>query len=207
MPNLPPPQPPLTFSGAAANADGLPAIVSEGLVGLRHAEDVVLPLVRAALLLLGVEQLVREPLRHRALAAAAGEAHEPAHGERAGTALRDLDGHLVGRAADAAGADLEHRGQSLDRRLQCLHRVLTRALGEDRQRVVDDPLGGRLLAVEHHLVDHLLDELRAMDRVGLDRPDGRCGAAGHYFAFTPYCERAFLRSETPAASSVPRTTL
>ena len=28
-----------------------------------------------------------------------------------------------------------------------------------------------------------------------------------YFAFTPYCERAFLRSDTPAASSVPRTTL
>ena len=33
------------------------------------------------------------------------------------------------------------------------------------------------------------------------------GAAGHYLAFTPYCERAFLRSDTPAASSVPRTTL
>ena len=31
----------------------------EGLVRLRHAEDVVLPLVGAALLLLGVEQLVR----------------------------------------------------------------------------------------------------------------------------------------------------
>ena len=30
---------------------------------------------------------------------------------------------------------------------------------------------------------------------------------GTYFAFTPYWERAFLRSETPAASSVPRTTL
>ena len=39
---------------------------------------------------------------------------------------------------------------------------------------------------------------------------GRMVAAarrGTYFAFTPYCERAFLRSETPAASSVPRTTL
>src|SRR4051794_32308813 len=83
-------------------ARGLPAVVREGLVGLRHAEDVVLPLVRAALLLLGVEELVGQPLRHRALAAAAGEADEPAHGERAGAAGRDLDGHLVGRAADAA---------------------------------------------------------------------------------------------------------
>ena len=33
------------------------------------------------------------------------------------------------------------------------------------------------------------------------------GATGHYFFFTPYCERAFVRSLTPAASSVPRTTL
>src|SRR4051794_24443994 len=88
--------------------DRLPAVVGEGLVGLRHAEDVVLPLVRAALLLLGVEQLVGQPLRHRALAAAAGEADEPAHGERAGAAGGHLDRHLVGRAADAAGAGPEH---------------------------------------------------------------------------------------------------
>jgi hypothetical protein len=39
---------------------------------------------------------------------------------------------------------------------------------------------------------------------------GRIWAAarrGIYFFFTPYCERAFLRSLTPAASNVPRTTL
>src|SRR4051812_48214148 len=35
----------------------LPAVVREGLVGLRHAEDVVLPLERAPLLGLRVEQL------------------------------------------------------------------------------------------------------------------------------------------------------
>src|SRR5215217_1409415 len=106
-------------AGVAAD-DGLPAVVREGLVGLRHAEDVVLPLVRAALLLLGVEQLVREPLGHRALAARAGEADEPAHGERAGAAGRDLDGHLVGRAADTAGLHLEHRRECLDRELERL---------------------------------------------------------------------------------------
>ena len=40
---------------------------------------------------------------------------------------------------------------------------------------------------------------------------GRIWAAARrcigYLSFTPYCERAFLRSLTPAASSVPRTTL
>ena len=87
--------------------------------------------------------------------------------------------------------------------------VFVRALGHQRQGVVDDPLGGGLLAVEHHLVDDLLDELRAVDRIRLDGANlGGC-ASGHvlYFFFTPYCERAFLRSLTPAASSVPRTTL
>src|SRR5215207_7333264 len=42
----------------------LPAVMREGLVGLRHAVDVVIALVRAALLGLSVQQLVGEPLRH-----------------------------------------------------------------------------------------------------------------------------------------------
>src|SRR5947199_8208611 len=99
-----------------AAAARLPAVVREGLVGLRHAEDVVLALVRAALLGLRVEQLVGQPLGHRLLAPLAGELDEPANGERARSALRDLDGHLVGRAADAARADLEHGPERLDRR-------------------------------------------------------------------------------------------
>jgi hypothetical protein len=64
----------------------LPAVVGEGLVGLRHPVDVVLALVGAALLLLGVRDLSREALRHRPLAAGAGELHEPAHGEGPGAA-------------------------------------------------------------------------------------------------------------------------
>src|SRR5919202_1615649 len=127
---------------------------------------------------------------------------------RARAACGDLDRHLVGRAAHAAGADLEDRRERLDRVLEDLERLAPGALADDRERVVDDPLGDRLLAVEHDLVDHLLHEARAVERVGLDGPDLGCCAARHrYFFFTPYCERAFLRSLTPAASSVPRTTL
>src|SRR4051812_47732198 len=185
----------------------LPAVVGEGLVGLRHAEDVVLALVGAALLGLGVHQLVGKALRHRLLTALAGELDEPADGEGARAGARDLDRHLIGGATDAARADLELRGQGLDGLLEVLERLAARALADDRQRVVDDALGGRLLPVEHHLVDDLLDELGAVDRVRVDRADlGGC-AARHYLALTPYCERAFLRSLTPAASSVPRTTL
>ena len=46
-------------------------------------------------------------------------------------------------------------------------------------------VGERLLAIEKDIVQRLPP----------------------YLAFTPYCERAFLRPVTPEASSVPRTTL
>src|SRR5881397_1186835 len=100
----------------------LPAVVGEGLVGLRHPVDVVLSLERAALLVERVQNLVGELVAHALLAAIAREGDEPAHGERAGPALRDLDRHLVVRAADAAALHLEHRGDRLDRLLQHLDR-------------------------------------------------------------------------------------
>ena len=123
-------------------------------------------------------------------------------------ALGDFHRDLVGGAADSAGADLQDGGESLDGLLERLDRFLLGAAGELLECVVDDLLGGGLLAVDHHLVDDLLDELGVVQRVGIDRAlSARCATRHAYFAFTPYCERAFLRSETPAASRVPRTTL
>src|SRR5687768_3314442 len=112
-------------NGPLRTASPLPAIMREGLVGLRHAEYVVLALVRAALLALRVQPLVGEPLRHRLLAAVARELDQPAHGERAGAALGHLDRYLIGGAPDAARADLEHRRERLDGDLQRLHRILS----------------------------------------------------------------------------------
>src|SRR5436305_6766946 len=77
----------------------LPAVVREGLVGLRHPVDVVLALERPALLVEGVQNLVCGLRPDQHLAAIARVVHEPAHGERAGPALRHLDGDLVVRAA------------------------------------------------------------------------------------------------------------
>src|SRR5918999_5485186 len=88
----------------------LPAVVREGLVRLRHPVDVVLLLERAALAVDRVHQLGRQLLVQALLAALARELDEPADGERARTALRHLDGHLVVGAADAAGAHLEDGG-------------------------------------------------------------------------------------------------
>ena len=64
----------------------------EGLVGLRHPVEVVLLLERAALRVESVHDLAGELVDHRLLAAVAGVRHEPADGERAGAALRHLDG-------------------------------------------------------------------------------------------------------------------
>src|ERR687891_560925 len=123
---------------AKALSVSLPAVVREGLVGLRHAVHVVLLLERAALLLERVEELAGQLARHPLLAALARERDEPADRERARAALRHLDGDLVVGAADTAGADLEHRRDRLDRLLEHVHRRLAGPLADDRQRVVDD---------------------------------------------------------------------
>src|SRR5215207_2882055 len=117
------------------NSLPLPAVVREGLVRLRHPVDVVLLLERAALRVDRVHQLTRDLLLHPLLAALARELDEPADRERAGTALRHLDGHLVVRAADAAGADLEHGRDRLDCALERLDGRLAGLLGDDRERV------------------------------------------------------------------------
>src|SRR5262245_15923996 len=98
----------------------LPAVVRKGLVGLRHAVDVVLLLVRPALLRERVHELARELPGHALLTALARVLDDPAEGERARAALRHLHGYLVVRAADTAGADLEHRRHALDGALEQL---------------------------------------------------------------------------------------
>src|SRR5437763_13749754 len=148
----------------------LPAVVREGLVGLRHPVDVVLALERAALLVERVQDLVGQLVAHALLAAVARERDEPAHGERAGPALRDLDRHLIVRAADPAALHLEHRRDRLDRLLEHLDRRAAGLRADVLERGVDDVLGDRLLAVEHHLVAPLRDELRPVERARRNRP-------------------------------------
>src|SRR5436305_9443750 len=176
----------------------LPAVVREGLVRLRHPVDVVLPLERAALLVQRVENLVGELVRHALLAPLAGVRDEPAHREGAGAPLRHLDRHLVVRAADAAAANLEHGRDRLDGLLEHLDRRAAGLRPDRLERLVDDLLGDRLLAVEHDLVDHLRDELRVVDGVGADLANLDLGAARHYEPlFAPYLERPCRRSATP----------
>src|SRR6201996_9120511 len=105
-------------SGRVIGVGDLPAVVGERLVRLRHAVDVVLPLPGTALLLVRVEDLAGQTIGHRVLAASPGVLDQPADGEGAGATRGHLDRDLVGRATNAAGANLEHGGELFDRRLE-----------------------------------------------------------------------------------------
>src|SRR6202035_2979764 len=59
----------------------LPAVMREGLVGLRHLVRVLAALDAGAKAVAGVEHLVHQPLGHRLLAARAGVQHDPAQGQ------------------------------------------------------------------------------------------------------------------------------
>src|SRR3990172_3453566 len=96
----------------------LPAVVGEGLVGLRHLVDILATLEGGALTCGGVEDLVGETLGHRVFAALAGEVDEPTDGERAATPRTNLDRHLVRGSSDAARSDLDGRTHVVDRLLQ-----------------------------------------------------------------------------------------
>src|SRR3954470_2654006 len=121
----------------------LPAVVREGLVGLRHPVHVVLALERAALFVERVEDLAGQLRGHPLLAPVAREGDEPADRQRTAAALRHLDGHLVVRTADTPALDLEHGRHRLDRLLEHLEGWASRALADHGQRVVDDLLGDR----------------------------------------------------------------
>src|SRR5262249_1965146 len=123
----------------------LPAVVSEGPVGLRHLVRVLAPLHRGAETVACVHQLIQEPVDHRLLPPRPRVAGEPAKAERGGPEWLDLHGHLVGRATDPAAAHLQ-------RGLHVVHGSLERddgvgagLLAAALERAIDDALGQRTL--------------------------------------------------------------
>src|SRR3984957_845849 len=130
----------------------LPAVMREGLVGLRHLVCVLAALDACPEAVAGVEQLVHEPLGHRLLPTLARVGHQPAQGERGGARGAHLHGNLVGRAADAAAADLERRLDVVERALKRHYRVVAVLLAGALERSVDNALGQRALALPEDLV-------------------------------------------------------
>src|SRR5205807_10174425 len=84
---------------------------------------------------------------------------------------------------------------------------LSRPLLGHVPRGVEHALRQTLLPLAHQVVDELGDRLAVVARVGRHRAAHRLLAPTHappsFCRFAPYLERDFLRSFTPAASSVP----
>jgi hypothetical protein len=87
----------------------------------------------------------------------AGVLDQPAHAERERAVRANVDRHLVRRATDAAALDLDLGPDVAQRAVPHLQRIVLGALGDQVEGLVDDLLGGRLLAVRHHHVDELGD--------------------------------------------------
>src|SRR5215207_2446317 len=194
---------------------GLPAIVRERLVRVRHAVRVFL-LHRVAFPLRRGDHLGGELLRHRLLVAVARVADQPAHRQRRTALGTHFDRHLVRRATDAAALHFNDRLEVRERLLEDVHARLARTVLDEVHRGVEDPLGRALLALIHEDVDELRDGLAVVARIRQDGALHSSLAAAHFlpplpaaapaFGFlVPYFERLWLRPFTPDASSVPRT--
>src|SRR5258707_2021769 len=181
----------------------------KGLVGVSHAVGVFALLHRRAAILRGIADLARQALFHGVLRTAARRADQPAYGQRLTAVGAHLDGNLVGRTADAPRANLDGGADIGQRLVENAQRILAAALGNAVEGAVDDRLGGRLLALIHHAVDELCDDVIAELGVRQDFTLVSGTATRHlvfsYFGrLAPYFERRWRRSLTPWVSSVPR---
>src|SRR5262245_49707197 len=106
-----------------------------------------------------VQKLVRQLLLHGlAVAARTREADEPPNAQRQPAIGIDLNRNLIVRAADATRFHLEARLHVFDRLLEDLQRVVARAVLDDVETLVHDPLGNAPLPIGHHRVDELADQ-------------------------------------------------
>src|SRR5690606_6057154 len=85
----------------------LPAVMRERLVGVGHLVHVLALLDRVAATLRGFLERRGQALDHGLLATLAAVVDQPAHRQGDAALRADLDGHLVGRATDAAALDLD----------------------------------------------------------------------------------------------------
>src|SRR5439155_20258177 len=106
----------------------LPPVMCESPIGFRHPVRVFLLLDRLALALRSGDQLGGVPLRHVLLAPRPAVLDQPPHPQRRAPLGSHLDRHLVGRAAHAAGLDLERRLHVRQRLLEHVHARLPGAL-------------------------------------------------------------------------------
>src|SRR5262245_38409245 len=166
----------------------------ERTVGLSHPVRVLALLDRVSPAVGCVEQLAREPLRHRLFVALARGGDDPPNAQRLPARRAHFDRHLIGGAADAPRAHLDRRHDVVERLLEDRDRVLLGLALDDLERAVDDTLGHRLLAGAHDRIHELRDHQVPVFRVRVDLSLLGTMAAGH---------RISLSSSWPGSSRPP----
>ena len=131
----------------------------ERFVRFGHTMDVFTLGVSDALLVVRVEEFVGELLRGR-LALFIAHGHEdPADAQGLGAVRLDRHRNLIGRAADALGANFDGGLDVVQRGFEDFQRRNVRNLfGEDFKRFVNDLTGGVLFAVPHQAVGEFADK-------------------------------------------------
>ena len=189
----------------------LPAVVREGLVGLRHAVRVFTLLDRRAALVCGVEQLARQAFSHRVFRPRTRAVDQPPDRQSLGRVRTDLDRNLVGRTADAARPDFQMPASRCPRHRETPEpdRPWARP-STTLQRAIDDRFRDRLLAVQHQTIHKLCEDAVAILGIRQNLALLRATTTRHlsgspYFGrFAPYFDRRCRRSFTPWVSSEPR---
>src|SRR5262245_2379690 len=171
-------------------------------VGLGHPMRVLALLDRVTPAVGGVEQLGREPLRHRLFVALARGRDDPPDAERLPARRAHFDRHLIGGAADAPRAYLDRRHDVVERLLEDRDRVLLGLALDDLERAVDDAFGHRLLAGAHDRIHELRDHQVPVFRVRVDLSLVGTVAAGHRVSLSsswPSSSRPRLASRVPGS--------
>ena len=127
----------------------------ERLVGFRHLVHILAALHGVTGVVRSVDNLGSQALGHAALATGARKAHEPAQRQGLAALSADLDWHLVGGAAHAAGLHFEGRHDVRKRQIEHFGRLFAGLFRHHFKGFVAHALGGAALAIIHQLVDQL----------------------------------------------------
>lgn len=158
----------------------------KSLISFGHSVHILAHRHSAALLFIGVYQLIGQQFTSRSAAFAANRLKNPAKSQRLLATRIDLHGNLVAGSADTLTANLEHRLDVIDSFLEYVNRLsVVNFLADYIHRVIENTLGSTLLAVPHQAIDELAGQQRPILRVGLHLLTAG-GNASHKFTSQAY---------------------
>src|SRR3989304_4485070 len=148
----------------------LPSVVSKGPVGLGHSMRIFPFLNGGALSLESFGEFIGQFFGHGLAFPGLGRLYQPGQRQEKSALRLDFHRHLVGRAADTPGLDLEQRRDIFNRLFQRRDRVFRYLLSQLLEGAVNDALAGPLLTALHDFHDQPGHGYAAVPGIGTDFP-------------------------------------